>query len=461
MSDALAPINGDANGEARPFGVFERQLAMRYLRAKRADGGAALIAIISFIGIALAAFGLIATMSVMNGFSHVFFSQIIGVQPHAFVSVEFADEQERARLIEEIQAAPGVEYAMPMVRQTTLGKRGEISDAVQVIGVRPEDLDHLELVAESVLPEAALAEFADPEVNQNFIIAGCGVARRFGIVIRTPDTECGVLPETNRRLEIVAPASRSTPFGTMPVRKAYDVVGVFRIGNAEIDRYFVYMPLEQAQVLLGRGDKVDTIAIRVNEPLKLPRFSTVLRDPSEYTNVERGLREATRGYYIDSWRDQYSAYETALRVERTMIRIILAIVIAITAMNIISGLVMLSKNKARDIAILRTMGATRVSIMRVFLMIGAMIGVLGTIVGLILGTLFALYIEPLQVLVERIFGVSVFDAEVYALSTLPARMEIGEVIFVGVWGLFMSCIAALPPAWNAARLDPVETLRNE
>ncbi len=480
MSDATANTpagNGLEAGEARPFGLFERRLAVRYLRARKEEGGAALIAILAFVGIALAAFGLLATMSVFNGFNHIFFSQIIGVQPHAYVQPfgrgRLAEDEAR-RIADDLRATPGVVSAELRVVDRVLASHSGITDGLQIIGMDPSDVLGIDLIAESLTPQSALADFADTARNEEFIIVGCGVAVRFALTDPPYDAEnpCGVMPSTPSRLRLITTRRSLTPGGLMPRQKTYSVVGVFRTGNTELDSIDAYMPLDQAQILFNRTaeanpitqeriNTVDQISVRVDDPMHLPQFLADARQRP--TSIETGLRETAdrEGLGVRSWRDIFGAYENALRVERTMIRIILAIVVVITAMNIITGLVMLSKNKARDIAILRTMGATRTSVLRIFLMIGALIGILGTVVGLILGALFATFIEPLQVFVEWVTGVTVFDPTVYPLARLPARMEWGEVVFVGLWGIAMSCLAALPPAWNAARVDPVETLRNE
>lgn len=463
-----------AAGRAGAFGLFERQLALRYLRAKRADGGVALIAIIAFIGVMLGAFGLIATMSVMNGFSHIFFSQIIGVQPHVTIDSRGLSAEAREAMVAELASVDGVVRVTPMVQQTVLAKANGVTEAAIVIGVPPEKLHELDLVSDTLIPvDTALAAFQDEAVNDDIILVGCGVARRFGLIYRLPldfvpdDPDaaepCGQLPNFQNRLELIAPTTRMTPFSSAPKRKAYDVAGVFRIGNGDIDGRFVFMDIAQAQVLLGRGASVDRLAIFVEDPISLPRFERLLTDQdlARMTPFELSLRRIGGMYGLASWRDEYAAYETALKVERTMMRIILSILLIITAMNIISGLVMLAKNKGRDIAVLRTMGATRSSIMRVFLMIGALIGFLGTLTGLGLGALFAVYITPIQQFVEWITGATVFDESIYGIAYLPARLAVGEVVFVLVWGFFLACLAALPPAWNAARQDPVEALRNE
>lgn len=482
-------------GEAAPFGVFERRLAMRYLRAKRAEGGVALIAIISFVGVMLGAFGLIATMSVFNGFTNLFFEQVMGGQPHVTVSAVNMTPEERQHVTQRLTAIPGVVRATPSVNQFVLGRGGGEVNAVMVVGIPADELRKIALIWDTIVPLGTGALFEDPEQNQDIIIAGCGAARSFRMMYALPsdkadmppsyrlDVEgapepCGILDPMARPLELISPTTNITPFSSTPRRKAYQVAGVFRVGNKELDENLAFMELGQAQRLFGRGDRVDVITVQVEDPRALPRFALLLRRPvpgwwqpvadfrqrlrdQAMSPTEQGLREMAAQYQLRSWQDEHAGYANAVRVERTMMRLILAIVLLITAMNILSGLVMLGKNKGKDIAILRTMGATQPSIMRVFLMIGATIGMLGTFAGLVLGVVFASYIEEFQQFLDWAFGVSVFDPEVYGLAYLPAQLDAGEVIFVCVWGLFMSCLAALPPAWSAARRDAVEALRNE
>lgn len=464
--------HGDGGGEgAAPFGFFERQLTLRYLRAKQAEGGVALIAVISFVGVMLAAFGLIAVMSVMNGFSHLFFSQVIGVQPHVTVDTRGMSEAARNELIVRVEGIDGVVSVTPMVQQTVLARASGVTEAVIVIGVPSGTLREFGLVADSAEPDDALSIMEDPALQDNVILAGCDVARQFGLLFPLPlDYEaenpgeprpCGLFPSSPQRLELIAPTTTLTPFSAAPKRKAYDLAGIFRIGNQEFDRRFVFMELAQAQRLLGRNDVVDLVAINVEAPRALPRFERLIEDASSMSPIEAALREAAQWYGIRSWQDQHAAYANALRVERMMMTIILSVLMVITTMNIISGLVMLSKNKGRDIAVLRTMGASQGSIMRVFLMIGALIGTLGTLAGLALGVLFAGFITEIQQFIEFLTGWRLFDPSVYAVAYLPARIETGQIVFVVVWGFTMSCLAALPPARSAARKDPVEALRNE
>ncbi len=432
MSAPAASQSPFASG-ASPFGRYERMLAGRYLRAKRAHGGVAVIAIISFLGIMLAVFGLIATMSVMSGYRHVLISKIIGVEPHVYVYPARPLNVDQARA--ELLAVPGVVDVAPTVEAFALGSTDDNADAVYVRGLTPGDLQVLDMVLDGIV-SGNLDGYGQGLNGGDEILIGVGLARKLGLY-------------ANQQVTLVAPKGSSTPFGTAPRRKTYRVGAVFDTGNALVDDAYAFMPLRQAQVFFGLGDRIDFLSVRIE-------------DPEDVEAVEPAIRAAAPPLAsVQTWRQRAASFDTALRVERTAMRIILAIVVSITALNIISGLVMLSKNKARDIAILRTMGATQGGVVRVFLMIGASIGFLGTLAGLILGVLFVIYISPIQGMVEWVTGTRVFDPEVYLLSRIPARLEWGEVAFVTLWGFAMSCLASLPPAWNAARKDPVEALRNE
>ncbi len=421
---------------ASPFGLYERLLAGRYLRAKRAHGGVALIAIISFVGIMLAVFGLIATMSVMNGYRHVLISKIIGVEPHMYVyAPRGGTAEEIAAAAERFAAIPGVTNVAPAVNQFALGATEDSADAVQVRGLARADLERLDLITDSFI-DGGLGRYGEGLNGGDEVIVGAGLARKLGLF-------------AGDRISLIAPRGSATPFGMTPRRKVYSIAGVFDTGNTLVDDVYAFMPLAQARVFFGLGDRIDFLALRVEDAERVEEIEPLVR------------AEAPVFAFVQTWRQRSSSFDTALRVERTAMRIILAIVVAITALNIISGLVMLAKNKARDIAVLRTMGATRGGVLRVFLMIGATIGILGTMAGLILGILFVTNIGAIQGFVEFITGTRVFDPDVYLLSRIPARLQWGEVAFVTVWGFLMSCLASLPPAWNAARLDPVEALRNE
>lgn len=420
---------------APPFGRFERTLAGRYLRAKRAHGGVALISIISFFGILLSVMVLIVTMSVMNGFRETLLSRILGVDGHVFIHTADLDPTARDAVMSVAMRTPGVVSVIPVIEEQALAVMDGRSTGVLVRGLPREDLQTLALIADGIIPGGGFEGFDDPE--QPRILIGAGVAQRLDYL------------QAGMGLSILAPQGSATPFGLTPRRKSYVVGGVFRSGAQRYDAGQVFMSIEQAQILFVRGTSVDRLEVRV-------------ADPDRTLPVVRALQEGLGPMVqITDWRQANQELVGALVVERNVMRLILMMIVAIAALNIISGLVMLVKNKGRDIAVLRTMGATRGAILRVFFMTGAAVGVAGTLAGLVLGVGFCVFIGPIQDFLSAVLGFDIFPGEVYALDALPAKVEPGEVALVTAWSLFMSLVATLPPALRASRLDPVEALRYE
>jgi lipoprotein-releasing system permease protein len=434
MSEAASVANGEMNGQASPFGVFERSVASRYLRAKRAHGGVALISLISFVGIMLAVGVLIIVMSVMNGFRHDLLAKLLGAQGHIFVYSSFREQADTDALTARLAATPGVLRAAPVIA----GQAGIMTDddfsGVQIYGLSRNDLESLTIVREGIIL-GDLEMYGEGERGGDSILIGSQLANRLGLTV-------------GDSVRLLSPNFAQTFGPTMPRSKTYYVDAIFSVGMSQIDELFVYMPIEQARIFLG-----------YDPPHAADFIEVSIENPDDVGAMRGPLREvAGPGVGIRDWRDNYASYVGALNVERNVMRLILGLLILIAALNIISGLVMLAKNKSGDIAILRTVGATQGSIMRIFFIVGATIGILGTIAGIALGTLFCLNIGVVQTGVEAIFG-PVFPDDIYFLSQIPARIEWREVALIAAWGFAMSCVATLPPAWNAARLDPVEALR--
>ncbi|HKR90025.1 MAG TPA: lipoprotein-releasing ABC transporter permease subunit [Phenylobacterium sp.] len=410
-------------------------LAGRYLRAKRSQGGVALISIISFIGIMLAVAVLIIVMSVMNGFRAELLGRILGFNGHLFVTGPVLDRPDRDAVVGKIVKVPGVRQAAPIIEAQAIAMGpGQISGAI-VRGIRPQDLAATKLVASNIT-RGSLRSFGLGEYGGDLVVVGQRLADSLGVRPGDP-------------LTLISPAGGATAFGGTPLQKTYTVAATFTVGMSQYDQAYIYMPLAQAQLFFGRDSGVDAIEIKVDDPDKAGLMKPAV------------AQAAGPGALVSDWTQRDSSFWGALKVERNVMRLILMLLVAIAAMNIISGLVMLVKNKGRDIAILRTMGASSGSIMRIFFMSGAMVGVLGTAAGLLVGVLVSLYISPIQSFVEWATGQNVFSSDVYFLSRLPAKVDWAEVGLITFWALAMSFIATLPPAWRASRLDPVEALRYE
>jgi lipoprotein-releasing system permease protein len=418
-----------------PFSLWERSIAGRYLRAKRRDGGVALISIISFIGVMLAVATLIIVMSVMNGFRAELLGRILGFNGHLYVQGAVLNGANRENAAQRIRGIPGVVHASPLVEAQAMAMGpGQIGGAI-VRGINPADLASLKIVADH-LDSGSLAGFGQGEDGGNLVIVGSRLARNLGV-------------STGDAISLISPSGPATAFGAATRTKDYTVGGIFTVGMSQYDETYMYMPLQQAQLFFGRDDGADFIEVK-------------LADPDKAKSMKGAVEQAAgRGAVVTDWTDRNQAFFGALEVERNTMRLILMLLVAIAAMNIISGLVMLVKNKGRDIAILRTIGASRGSILRIFFMSGAAVGVLGTIAGTLIGILFCHYIGPIQAFVEWATGTQVFNADIYFLSRLPAKIDWREVATIAGWSTLMSFLATLAPALRASRLDPVEALRYE
>ena len=433
-----------AGAGAGPFSAFEFLLAFRYLRARRQHGGVTLVSTISFVGIMLAVTALIAVMSVMNGFRHELLTRLLGVQPHIYVYLNQESGADAGTVSDLLRALPEVRQAGPVAVGQALVTSGRSSAFAQVAGVRAEDLARFDLItgargaaeAGGGLVEGSIELFGEGRNGGNHIIIGSAMAAQLGV--RAGDS-----------VTLVSPQGAQTALGITPRSKSYLISGLITVGVQDLDRILVYMPIEQASLFFNRPESGDYIDIRIENP----------DNPDPVIDQIRSI--VPDNSLIFDWRRQNEAFWNALQVERVAMRLILMIIVAIAAMNIISGLVMLVKNKTRDIAVLRTMGASQGAVMRVFLISGAMIGVLGTIAGIILGLLFVMLIGPIQDFISWTTGSNIFDPEVYSLYRLPARIDWFEVSFVAIWGFVTALIATLPPSWRAGRIDPVEALRYE
>lgn len=414
------------------FSKFERLVAKRYLRAKRKEGFISVITGFAFTGIALGVATLIIVMSVMNGFRQELLGRILGINGHIGImsplGYPFNNYKQASKDLSEIEH---VKLVVPMIEGQLLVSAGKAAEGAMVRGMATEDLLKKPILKEA-FKKVNLGDFKGDNV-----VMGARLATKMGVV-------------PGDKITLISPNGKVTAFGTVPRMKSYQVIGTFEAGMYEYDSNFIFMPLETAQTYFGLKGSVTHIDVTIDDEKLL---SPVRR------GIERSVSGA--GAYVYDWKQTNAAFFNAIDVERNVMFIILTLIILVAAFNIITGLIMLVKDKGRDVAVLRTMGATKGMIMRIFFMDGAFIGVVGTTIGLILGLLFCHNIEAIRQGLQTLMGRDLFSAEIYFLSKLPAKVDNMEVLTVVVISLLLSFLATLYPAYRAAKMDPVEALRYE
>jgi len=427
-------------GKTPPFAAFEFMIAWRYLRARRAEGGVSVMTWISLIGITLAVAALIATLSVRAGFRAELVDTILGANAH--VTLYNAGEPDPASgridrtiadyegMAERVRAVPGVIRAAPLIKGQVMANAQGRNAGIEVFGITLDDLKTIPRVAD---PKAAQG---DIERFDEGLAIGSGVARELGVAV-------------GDRIKVISPNGAKTPFGTSPRVKAFEVVYAFTAGRYDIDRTRVYMPFAEAQLFFNREGVADELEVMVEAPENVDALSLDL------------LRAAGERALLWTWRDASGSFLRALDIEDNVMFVILSVLVLIATMNIVSGLIMLVKNKGRDIGILRTVGLTEGSVLRVFFICGAFTGIIGTALGVGLGCLFAIYIDQIFAFVNWMSGGQAWDPSIRGIYYLPAKLQLNDVMSAVGLSLGLSFIVTIFPARRAARMNPVEALRYE
>ncbi|WP_226779434.1 lipoprotein-releasing ABC transporter permease subunit [Oceaniglobus trochenteri] len=426
-------------GRTAPFSRFEWMIAWRYLRAKRAEGGVSVMTWISLAGITLAVFALIATLAVRSGFREEFVDTILGANAHVtlYSSVRVTETGQTTRTIPDyaemaarVRAVDGVIRAAPLVKGQVMATHRGSNAGVEVFGISAEDLATIPRVAEPLEAWGDIADFGQG------VAIGSGVARELGLSV-------------GDRIKLISPDGAKTAFGTSPRVSNYDVTYIFTAGRYDIDRTRLYMPFAEAQSFFNREGVADELEIMVEHPEAVDDLTLPL------------LTAGGENALLWTWRDASGGFLRALDIEDNVMFIILSILVLIAAMNIVSGLIMLVKNKGRDIGILRTIGLSEGSVLRIFFICGAATGIIGTLLGVTLGCAFAIWIDPIFSAVNYLSGGGVWDPSIRGIYALPAKLQAGDVMSAVFLSLGLSFIVTIFPARRAARMNPVEALRYE
>ncbi len=430
--------------DTKPFAGFEWMLALRYLRARRKESFISVISLFSLLGIMLGVATLIVVMAVLNGFRAELLDKILGFSGHAtFYRQDLSPIPDFKDVQARLEKVDGVKRVISLVEGQAMASSLKSSTGALVRGISENDIEKLTSInnkdLKTAINEAGVAD-AKPSFTGFDKSGGIAVGERLAWRHQL---------QLGSTLTIISPNGPDTVMGTVPRIRDFPVVAIFKIGMADYDENIIYMPIADAQEYFVSEEGATGLEVMVDKPDAIEKMIPALREA------------AGPDLWLQTWKDRNQAFFNALAVERNVMFLVLTMIILVAALNIISGLIMLVKDKGRDIAILRTMGATRGAIQRVFFITGAAIGLVGTFAGLIVGTLICLNVESIRQFVQWLSGVDPFNAEIYYLAQLPADMDLVQTIWIVVMSLVLSFIATLYPSWRAARLDPVEALRYE
>lgn len=417
-----------SNKQTLPFASYEWKIAFRYLRSKKKESFISIISLFSLVGIMLGVATLIIVLAVMNGFRSELLDKILGINGHITIQSYSSDITFYDQIRDDIEPIDNVYSVVPTIYSQVMVSSGEQTAGAIVKAIDYKDISNIPKIDQSL-------DFDSYSEIEGLLI-GSGMSRN--LMLGMGDT-----------LTLISPKGSQTPFGTTPRIKSYPITGVFNIGMSEYDSNFVYMPLKEAQKYFSKKDKVNTIEIFLDKPEEL--------DPALIK-----IREIIDGVgYVSSWKEQNKTFFTALEVERDLMFIIVSLIVLVAGLNIISSLIMLVKDKNSDIAILRTIGASKSSIIRIFFISGSSIGVAGTALGVIIGVIFCKNIDAIRLFISKITGTELFSPEMYYLAKLPAEIDNYELLSVITMALSFSILASIYPSWKASKIDPVEVLRNE